>query len=119
MGSPVPANRLAETLKMQAADRRVFDVMYSSGDFDGTLQPGRCRLDFSGLIGQIKKSTRELFPKGVRTMGITEIIPTLISNMVKEATLSNVIGVGFIFTYLAVLIVIALIRIKQGKHMHH
>lgn len=52
-------------------------------------------------------------------MGITEIIPTLLSNIAKEASLPNVIGVGFIFTYLAVLVIVALVRIKQGKHMHH
>lgn len=52
-------------------------------------------------------------------MGITEIIPTLISNVAKEANLSNVIGVGFIFTYLTAIVVTALVRIKQGKHMHH
>ncbi len=52
-------------------------------------------------------------------MGITEIIPTLISNLGKEAHLSSVIGVGFIFTYLTVLIAIALLRIKDGKHMDH
>ena len=52
-------------------------------------------------------------------MGITEIIPTLISNMAKEADLSSVIGVGFIYTYLAVLIAVSLVRIKQGKHLDH
>mgnify|MGYP000272582233 CR=1 FL=1 len=52
-------------------------------------------------------------------MGITEIIPTLISNMAKEAHPSSIIGVGFIFTYLTVIVVTALIRIKQGKHMDH
>ncbi len=52
-------------------------------------------------------------------MGITEIIPTLISNMGKEASISSVIGVGFIFTYLTVIVVTALVRIKQGKHMDH
>jgi len=52
-------------------------------------------------------------------MGITEIIPTLISNMAEQASLPNVIGVGFIFTYLTVLVIVALVRIKQGKHMHH
>lgn len=52
-------------------------------------------------------------------MGITEIIPTLISNMGKEASVSSVIGVGFIFTYLSIIVVTALVRIKQGKHMDH
>ncbi|SDB17100.1 hypothetical protein SAMN05660653_00806 [Desulfonatronum thiosulfatophilum] len=52
-------------------------------------------------------------------MGITEIIPTLISNAAKEADLSSVIGVGFIFTYLTIIVVTALVRIKQGKHMDH
>ncbi|GAB6059931.1 hypothetical protein [Desulfonatronum parangueonense] len=52
-------------------------------------------------------------------MGITEIIPTLISNAAKEASLTSVIGVGFIFTYLTVIVVTALVRIKQGKHMDH
>ncbi len=52
-------------------------------------------------------------------MGITEIIPTLIANAAKEADLSSIIGVGFIFTYLTVIVITALVRIKQGKHMHH
>lgn len=52
-------------------------------------------------------------------MGISEIIPTLIANAAKEADLSSVIGVGFIFTYLTVIVITALVRIKQGKHMHH
>jgi hypothetical protein len=52
-------------------------------------------------------------------MGITEIIPTLLRNMAEQATLTNVIGVGFIFTLLIVPVIIALIRIKQGKHMDH
>lgn len=52
-------------------------------------------------------------------MGISEIIPTLIANATKEADLSSVIGVGFIFTYLTVIVITALVRIKQGKHMDH
>ncbi|WP_153306749.1 hypothetical protein [Desulfonatronum thioautotrophicum] len=52
-------------------------------------------------------------------MGISEIIPTLIANAAYEANLTNVIGVGFIFTYLTVIVVTALVRIKQGKHMEH
>lgn len=52
-------------------------------------------------------------------MGITEIIPTLISNLKYEADLTSVIGVGFIFGYLAVIVATALVRIKQGKHMDH
>ncbi len=67
----------------------------------------------------IKKSPCELYYKGARLMGITEIIPTLIANASKEADLSSVIGVGFIFTYLTIIVVTALIRIKQGKHMDH
>ena len=61
----------------------------------------------------------ELYYKGDDHMGISEIIPTLIANAAKEADLSSVIGVGFIFTYLTVIVITALVRIKQGKHMDH